>query len=293
MLTAIIFIYAIVLLALIVGSYTDMKTREVPDWLNYSLIGVGIGVNALLSIIESDWSYIIGSAIGVTVCTGIALLMFYAGQWGGGDSKLLIGLGALLGFTIVFEPPFFRADDILVAFFVNIAFVGFFYALLWSSYLALRNFRKFWKELKKNIKAYRKWTRIMLVISILAIPAVMFIPDFFIRLAIVTLVILCLSTLYIWFFVKSVENSSMYKLVEPTALTEGDWIAKDVKVGKKRICGPKDLGIEKKQIAQLIQLRKRGKVKKILIKEGIPFVPSFLLSFIVSLAFGNLVLLFF
>ena len=54
-------------------------------------------------------------------------------------------------------------------------------------------------------------------------------------------------------------------------------------VNGKRITGPKDLGISKKQIRQLRQYYEKGKVKKIAIKEGIPFVPSFLISFIVTL----------
>jgi hypothetical protein len=83
--------------------------------------------------------------------------------------------------------------------------------------------------------------------------------------------------------VKAVELSCMYKRVKPAVLTEGDWIANDVKVKGKRICGPKDLGIEKKQIKQLI----KAKVKSVVIKVGIPFVPSFLLAFLLTLWIGN------
>ena len=81
----------------------------------------------------------------------------------------------------------------------------------------------------------------------------------------------------------------MLKHVRPTELTEGDWIAKEIKVDGKYVTGPKDLGIEKKQIKKLIALYKKRKVNKILIKEGIPFVPSFFIAFIVTLAYGNLI----
>ena len=79
----------------------------------------------------------------------------------------------------------------------------------------------------------------------------------------------------------------MYRLVEPVKLTEGDWIVNDVYVGRQYICGPKDLGIEKRQIRKLVEYYKKGKVKRILIKEGIPFVPSFLIAFIITFLFGN------
>ena len=96
-----------------------------------------------------------------------------------------------------------------------------------------------------------------------------------------------LTTFYVWIFVKSIEKSSMYKLVEPNKLTEGDWIVKDVYINKQYITGPKDLGIEKKQIKLLIEAYKRKKIGKVLIKEGIPFVPSFLIAFIITFVIGN------
>ena len=79
----------------------------------------------------------------------------------------------------------------------------------------------------------------------------------------------------------------MLKYVNPKELTEGDWIAEDIIVSKKRICGPKDLGIEMRQIKKLISLKKKGKIKKVLIKVGIPFVPSFLIAFVVTYIWGN------
>ncbi|MBI2656261.1 hypothetical protein HYX03_00805, partial [Candidatus Woesearchaeota archaeon] len=110
---------------------------------------------------------------------------------------------------------------------------------------------------------------------------------YYVRILILSLAFLILTTFYLWIFVKAIEKSAMNKLVEPSKLTEGDWIVNDVFVGKKYICGPKDLGIEKRQIKKLIGFYRQGKIKKILIKEGIPFVPSFLIAFIVTLIFGS------
>jgi hypothetical protein len=80
----------------------------------------------------------------------------------------------------------------------------------------------------------------------------------------------------------------MLRYVKPTEVTEGDWIAKDIYISNKYISGPKDLGIEKSQLNKLISFYKKGKIKRVLIKVGIPFVPSFLLAYILTLAFGNL-----
>src|SRR3990167_2985130 len=111
--------YSLSFTALLIGSITDLKTREVPDWVNYGLIISGVGLNLLFSIIYSDFFYIISSIVGLGIFFGIAYIMFYAGQWGGGDSKMLMGLGAMIGIDIGFKAPQF-----LLGFFINALFAG-------------------------------------------------------------------------------------------------------------------------------------------------------------------------
>ena len=82
-------------------------------------------------------------------------------------------------------------------------------------------------------------------------------------------------------FIKAVETSCMIKKVPASKLTEGDWIVKNVYVKGKYITGPKELGITEEQIKRL------PKKLKVTIKEGIPFVPSFLASYVLLLIFGN------
>ena len=59
--------YTLALLILLIGSYTDIKTREVPDWVNFGLIGIGFGVNAIFSIIYWKIDFILGSIIGFVI----------------------------------------------------------------------------------------------------------------------------------------------------------------------------------------------------------------------------------
>ena len=122
--------------------------------------------------------------------------------------------------------------------------------------------------------------------------AALFIPDYFLKIGFIILALAFLVMFYMWFFVKTIEDCCMIKSVPVEKLTEGDWIVKNIVIDKKRICGPKDLGISKSQIKTLLRLKRKGKIRKILIKEGMPFVPSFLISYVVTLIFGNLVLLF-
>ena len=98
-------------------------------------------------------------------------------------------------------------------------------------------------------------------------------------------------TNYLLVFVKAVEQVSMIRLIDPEKLTEGDWIVKDIKVDGKRIAGPKDLGINKKQIKKLLEFKQQGKIDKVKVKYGIPFVPSFLFAMIYTIIFNKIILL--
>jgi len=278
--------YTLAAIALVIASYTDLKTREVPDWLNYGLVGLGIMINLIFSLAYSDYFFILSSIIGFAVFFGFGALMFYTGQWGGGDSKAMMALGAILGLS-------WSLDSLLIAFFINAMIAGAAYGLAWSIGLALFNWKKFFKALVKlmNLHAFKKARRNSVILAVGLIVISMFIPDPTIKIGSAVTAIVILLMAYMYAFIKAVELACMYKKVSPEKLTEGDWIAKDVKVKGKYICGPKDLGIEKKQIRQLVKLYKQNKVKKILIKEGIPFVPSFFIAYVVSLVFGNLLFL--
>ncbi len=73
----------------------------------------------------------------------------------------------------------------------------------------------------------------------------------------------------------------MIKVVKTQELVEGDWLAQQAKIGKK-ILKPNKKGLSIKEIRLI-----RKYYKKIKIKEGLPFVPVFLVAAIVSLFYGN------
>lgn len=278
----------ITLIGLITATITDLKTREVPDWLSYGLIAIGLSLNLLFSIIYKNYWFFINSLAGFALFLIIALIMFYSAQWGGGDSKILMGLGALIGFDVRFiRFPF------LISLLINILLIGAIYGLIWSFLLAFRNWKSFYKELKKlshSIKIIKVRTYVV-VFSFLILVLIFFTRGTIFNFLFLGLLLMVLLTFYLWIFVKAIEKTCMLKSITPNKLTEGDWIVKDIKYKGKYICGPKDLGIEKKQIRQLVKLYRQNKIKNVLIKEGIPFVPSFLIAYVISLMFGNLLFL--
>ena len=284
MVELIIFIvYIIAIIGLVIASYTDLKTREVPDWLNYSMIFAGLGIWLIYSLITSDFYPILYSIIGFIALVCFGFFMFYSSQWGGGDSKMLMAMGALLGFNLKF-------DSLLLTFVANILIVGAVYGMLWSFALALMNRKSFLRNFKKlfHDKFNTRIRRALYAMIILLIILSFFQKDFITKFLLISIGAIIFLTFILYIFSKAVEKSCMIKYVNPTQLTEGDWIVKDIKINGKYIAGPKDLGIEKKNISKLIKFYKQGKIKRVLIKNGIPFVPSFLIAFIISLIFGNL-----
>ena len=72
-----------------------------------------------------------------------------------------------------------------------------------------------------------------------------------------------------------VERTIMIKEYPVNKLTEGDWLAEDVKLGKKLLVSKSTTGLSLDQIKML----KESKVRAVKVREGIAFVPGFLLAF--------------
>ncbi len=262
-------------LLLAVGSYTDLRTREVPDWISHGFIYLGFGLNLILSIIYLDFYLLLYSIIGFVVCFLIGLAMYKLGQWGGGDTKVIMGIGAVVGFN--------PGSLLLLTFLINTVLVGAVYGIIWSLIVAFQNWKTFKKSYLETTRT-KKIVRIRILLYFVVVVAVIFAffisPGFKLELFLLATILFFLT--HLWIMIRVVEKSCMIKDVSPAKLTEGDWIAEDVVVKGRTITGPKDLGIEKKQIALLLKLG----IKKVKVKYGIPFVPSFLIAFILAVMLG-------
>lgn len=270
-------IYTIAIIALIIASYSDIKTREVPDWLSYALIFTAIGLRTILTFFYWDISYLLEGLFGLAVFVGVAYAFFYSGQWGGGDSKLLMGLGALIGLRYELSLQF------IFIFLLNLIIVGAVYGLVWSITLAMLNRKRFRQESVKIMQRFSRIRKIVLTTTIALIVLSFLFTDRLASLSFLILGVLALLLFYVFMFAKSVENACLIKTYPVSKLTEGDWIFEDVKYKGKLLVSSKNLGITKKQICLL----KKHKIKSVLVKEGMPFVPVFLISFILTWLLGN------
>ena len=77
-----------------VAAYFDIATHRIPNQLTYPSWFLGF----LLGIVAAGRAGLVDSAIGFASCFIPLLLMYIGGTVGGGDVKLMGGVGALLGF---------------------------------------------------------------------------------------------------------------------------------------------------------------------------------------------------
>ncbi len=273
------------ILGLLIASITDLRTREVPDTISIGLIVIGLILRLSNSIITSDWKYFTTALIWLIIFYILGAIMYYTKQWGGGDSKLLMALGVLYATPPLTLNPVTSSVPFPITILFNILLVGSIYGILWSLFLIIKHFKKFKKPFTTSINKTKHLKKITILELILAIIIILLIPE--LKFLILSLALIIIIYPYLYLAIKIVEQISFYKIVPVKRLTEGDWVSRDVYKNNKLIYSKKNYGIEKKDIQKLI----KAKIKSVQIKEGIPFIPAFLIGTLIALFFGNIVLL--
>jgi len=248
----------------------DIKRREVDNLWNFSLIAFALAYRLIISIWVGDYWFVLNGVLGFVIFLGLGNLFYYCRLFAGGDAKLVIALGAILPLSY----NWITNLEIFGAFILLFLICGSIYALIWAFCLVFINFKDFKKEFVKLWKIYKKMFLIALAFAILwSLFAILMNRVF---LILIGLVILLFPVLFV--FAKAVENCYMIKSVKPNKVTLGDWLYEDILIGGKKIKSNWE-GVTEKEL-KLIQKKCR---KNILIKQGIPFTPSFLFGFIVLL----------
>ena len=156
---SVLLIYAVCLVVLIIGSITDFKKREVLDYLSYFLIFAALGIRAIYSVASSDYMIFISGLAGFLMFFIMSVLLYYTGQWGGGDSKVLMGLGSAIGLYIPGSFADFSGTPVSILDFTHhgvlrymllVILFGALYTVLWSIILAIINIRKVSAEFGRN-----------------------------------------------------------------------------------------------------------------------------------------------
>jgi Flp pilus assembly protein protease CpaA len=267
----IIFLSILAILWIVFATVQDLRKREIANWLNFSLIIFALGFRFFYSLFSSgNFGFFYQGLVGLAVFFLLGNFLYYSRMFAGGDAKLMIALGAILPFSETFSANL----KLFVVFLFIFLFTGAVYSLITSLAFSLKNFKKFKKEFGKQFKLH---TNLYNLIMFLAITLVLI--GFFSNILLVYLGAILFFLPYLHLYAKAVDEACMIKKIKTRELTEGDWLYKDVKVGKKTIKANWD-GLKKEEINTL-----RKKYKSILVRYGIPFSPVFLISFLILLYF--------
>ena len=264
-----IFLFGLAFVWTIFAVAQDLKTREILNWLNFSLIAFALAYRAFYAYFAKDMGFFIYGFFGVLFFVVLAYVFYYGRVFAGGDAKLLMGFGAILPYEEISDYFYIGLGFIFLLF-----LIGALYSLTYSIFLIRRNKSKFSREFKKEIVKKQGWMYFA-IISAAVLELIVFFNDLGLQFSLYGLVIVLLPFLY--YYVRTVEKSCMIVLKWPKELQEGDWLLNDVRIGRKTI---------KKSVHGLseeeIKLLRKAK-KKVLIKDGIPFTPSFLIALLVGI----------
>jgi preflagellin peptidase FlaK len=144
------------------ASWSDLKTREVSNmvWVFFAPIGLALSLTLLLLNFSLETFYLFGISVSVTCI--LAVLLFYAGAYGGADAKALICLSLTLPFyprdfiTWGFVPYVFPLSVFSNS--VIIAALSVFYVLLRNCAWRLRFKEPFFEGLEKESKTRKLLT---------------------------------------------------------------------------------------------------------------------------------------
>lgn len=256
----------------------DLRTTEIPDEIPHAMIIFALLYYGIQSVIESNpWvflnSFIAGGAIFV-----LGFIMYYAGQWGGGDAKILAAIIFLLPISNTFLP-------FPITFLLNVFVVGAGYMILYSLVLAIMNkkiFSAFFVDVRKNkavfalgsISLFATFSIINYsILTLLAYP-INYLSIF--QNAIIP-VVAAIALYSIWRFAKAVEDVGFKRKIPISKLKVGDVLI-DSRVWE---------GITEKQWKII---KKSGK-RFVWIKEGVRFAPAFPLALAFTLIYGDFLFL--
>jgi len=269
----IVFLFTLALVWIVFAVVQDLRKREIANWLNFSLIVFALGFRFFYSLFSSDsFGFFYQGLLGLIIFLLLGNLLYYGKVFAGGDAKLMIALGTVLPFS----ESFLANLEFFSVFFILFLFVGAAYSLLGSVVLSLNNFQNFRKEFSHQIRKNKKFVLPALLFAILLM-AFGFLESLFFFIGILVFLLP-----YLYVYAKAVDESCMIKKVKTSKLTEGDWLYKDVRVGRNVIKASWD-GLRKEEINLL-----KKKHEFVLIRQGIPFSPAFLISFIVLIYFWKI-----
>lgn len=248
---------------LLIATIQDFRKREVYDIVNYGFITTSLFLRVMWFVFSGDISAISLVVPSFATVFLFSYILYRSGQWGGGDVKTSMGISIALASSI----------ENIVGFFMNLILFGAVFGILYSLIVGLMNWKKFITNFDKRYRTLSLVSFLFAGISYLVLSLYGFFP--IITLAVsFTFVILGLVKP-----IETIEKHCFVKTINVDKLVEGDWLVDDIKGIKNRGIGLTAEDIDK--------IKEKG-LKRVLIKEGVPFIPAFLIAFVVNVFLGNI-----
>lgn len=265
------FLFLLGLIWVFFASVCDLRKREVPNWLSFSLIVFALSYRAFFSSLNDNWAFFGFGALGFVVLFCVANVMYRARAFGGGDAKLLMGVGIILPIES-FRGMLYEISGFLILLFL----IGLIYTLFYSIGLVMSNRKKFYQDFAGFMNKYLFAFGLLIFAGL-----ILFVPLYILKLYFLAVMIAALFILvpFLYFYLKSVERVFLTKMIKPSKLTEGDWLAQTIHM-RGRTIRKRAFGLTPDEIIFLRKIK-----KKVLIKYGIPFVPAFFFALIVMVFF--------
>ena len=272
------------ILFLFLGSIEDLKTGEIPEKISYGYIASALLVAGADAVLAGDSNLFLNSFLMGAAYFAVGFVLFYLGQWGGGDVKLAAGIGCTLGYLA--QAGYFH--DILfpyyATYFINMICVALPYATVYGLLLGAKS-----PETRKEFDCYlrKKKTILVFVLSFAPSLAALYMGLDNIALFYTVIPVMVLIALYL----KAVELKALRETVDVSRLREGDVPAEDLEAEGEILIKKTDIeGLSPEDVKKVQDLAKQGKLpEKIVIKRGIKFAPVLLLALLSALYVGNYV----
>jgi len=275
-------IVSVTLLFLLAASLFDLRTGEIPDKVSIGLSAVMLLASGAYSIISYDFSFVSSAFTVGLLYFIIGYLLHYLGEWGGGDVKLIAGVGCALGFLKIQGYLNEGMMPYYVDYLINIALVSSPYVLVYTLVLGLMKpsvFILFRKTLSSKI--------VLFMVFFSFIPSV---SAYLLDLGSLTFMYLMIPFLVVLsVYLKTVEKEALQKTVGLDELLVEDVVAEDLVVDGEKIASSRDIsGLSREDIERIRELHDAGKIpSELRIKWGVRFAPIFLFAFLLSVTVGN------
>lgn len=241
----------------------DLKTSNIPDTVAISMIILAIGLHIAQGFITGDFTLLMNSFFYGGLFLFFGLLMYYGGQWGGGDGELLVAIG-------------FLVPTLALSFFINLFLVGAVYSVFYSTILMTKNpiiSKKFFLSIKGSMKP---------ILGVLFFAVVFSILLYRITPILSTLPLFLFFLFILYIFAKVIEREGFTRRIRSKDLKPDDMIGEDIK--KLKVYKKLIRGLTKEEVKNIQKYK-----KYVFIKDGVRFGLVFPLTLAITLLYGNLV----